>query len=104
MEIVMQARIVATIAAFAALAVAGCATTPGPQAQASTESRECKVTTVYSASEELRNQNKTGVTGSDIQRAEGANEIGRVAGFPPPELRNSISKQESLAGKAQKDC
>ena len=99
----MHARIAATPVAFAALALAGCATTPGPYAQAST-SEECKVTTVYSASEQMRNQNKTGVTGSQIQRAEGANEIGRVAGFPPPALSQSISKQDSLAGKAQKNC
>jgi len=100
----MQARIVATLAAFAAVALAGCATAPGPQAQAASNAEECKVTTVYSASEELRNQNKTGVTGSEIQRAEGANNIGRVAGNPPPALRNSFSKQEGLAGKAQRNC
>lgn len=100
----MQSRIVAVATAFAAVALAGCASTPGPYAQAASTSEECKVTTVYSASEELRNQNKTGVTGSQIQRAEGANEIGRVAGFPPPALSQSISKQDSLAGKAQKNC
>ena len=100
----MQARIAAATAAFAALALAGCATTPGPYAGTASTSEECKVTTVYSASEELRNQNKTGVTGSQIQRAEGANEIGRVAGFPPPALSQSISTQDSLAGKAQKNC
>ena len=99
----MQIRIVTGLAAFAILTLMGCATTPGPQAQAAS-AQECKATTVYSAREEMRNQNKPGVPGSDIQRAEGANEIGRVAGFPPPELRNSFSKQESLAGKAQRDC
>src|SRR2546421_11623570 len=99
----MQSRIVTAFAAFAALALVGCATTSGPQAQAASR-QECKATTVYSAREEMRNQNKPGVPGSDIQRAEGANEIGRIAGFPPPELRNSFSKQESPAGKAQRDC
>jgi len=98
----MQAPILAGATMLAALALCGCATTDGAQNLASNQ--ECKATTVYSAREEMRNQNKPGVSGNEIQRAEGANEIGRVAGFPPPPLRNSFGKTESLAGKAQRDC
>ena len=85
-----------------ALAAAGCATpAPGPQASAGTQ--ECKVVAVYSASDVLRNQNARGVPGSEIARAEGAADSGRIAGMPPAQLR-APAKLDSAPAKLARDC
>jgi len=84
------------------LAVTGCATT-APDQQASAATQECNVVAVYSASDVMRNQNARGVPGSDIAKADGAAESGRIAAFPPAELR-APAKLDSTASKLARAC
>ncbi|HEY1325968.1 MAG TPA: hypothetical protein VGI14_03460 [Casimicrobiaceae bacterium] len=98
-------RVVATT--IVALAMTGCATAtaPGPQASAASDQQECKAVTVYTASQEIRNANRTGVPGSQIEKAAGAAEIGRVAGFPPAGVRDdTVAKSGNLAGQVMTRC
>ena len=90
------------IGPVALLAATGCATT-APEHLASVPPQECKVVAVYSASDVLRNQNARGVPGSEIARADGAAESGRIAAFPPAELR-SPAKLDSTAAKIARAC
>jgi len=84
------------------LAATGCATT-ALEKQASAAPQECKVVAVYSATDVLRNQNARGVPGSDIARADGAVESGRIAAFPPPEL-GGPARLDSTAAKIARAC
>ena len=84
-----------------ALAAAGCATTSTPSPQASADSQECKVVAVYSASDVLHNQNKSGVPGSDIAKSDGAADAGRVAATAP--LRTP-SRLDSMPAQIARNC
>jgi len=98
---------ISAIVAIGALALSACASTdtPGPQASAASDQQECKAVTVYTARQEMRNANSAGVPGRDIDRAAGAAEIGRVAGFPPPGVRDgTMAKSGNLAGQVMTRC
>ena len=96
----MLARVIPMALGFAALC-AGCATAEGPGPQASAATQECKVVTVYSATDQLHNQNVRGVPGSDIAKADGAAESGRVAAVTP--LRTP-SRLDSMPAEIARRC
>ena len=77
--------IVASLALGAVVASSGCATTSPPAPQASASPTECKSVAVYSARDEIRYQGKQGVPGSDIAKAEGNAEAGRIEAMTPPD-------------------
>jgi hypothetical protein len=104
----MKRTVSNAILAAGALALSACATTtsaPGPQASATSGQEECKAVTVYTASQEIHNANRTGVPGSDLDKAAGAAQIGRVAGFPPPGVRDdTVAKSGNMAGQVMTRC
>jgi hypothetical protein len=80
----MKMRVLAIPAVLAvALATTGCATTSPPAPQASAASTECKSVAVYTGRDEIRYQSQQGVPGSDIAKAEGNAEAGRLAAMTP---------------------
>ena len=103
----MKATVISVILAAGGLAVSAFASTtaPGPQASAAADQQECKAVVVYTARQEMRNANSRGVPGTDLDRAAGAAEIGRVAGFPPPGVRDdTVAKSGNLAGQVMTRC
>ena len=90
--------------AIVVIALAGCATAGGPDRVSAANTRDCKVVTVHSASEALRNQNARGVPGTEMQRVEGAADIGRVAAFPPRALRSPGGALDGRAAEVARAC
>jgi hypothetical protein len=102
----MKTSPISVFAVASVLAVSACASTtaPGPQASAAS-AEECKAVTVYTARQAMRNANSTGVPGREIDKAAGAAQIGRVAGFPPAGVRDdSVAKSGNLAGQVMTRC
>ena len=85
-----------------ALVSSGCATTPSPGPQASASATECKSVAVYSARDEIRYQGTQGVPGSDIAKAEGNAEAGRLAAMTP--RTRAGGPLASTGGQIASDC
>ena len=92
--------------AVAAVAVAGCATLNSPEAfqNAAAQQQECKLVTLTSASDSLRLQNKKGRDGDDMQKTEGALDIGQVNLHPPTGLRSTMPPLERTTSQLQRAC
>ena len=89
-----------------ALALSGCATLNSEEAfpNAAAQKQECKVVTLYSASETLRLQNQKGRDGSAMERTEGSLDIGHVNLNPPRGLRSTLPPLERTTSQLQRDC
>ena len=89
-----------------ALALSGCATVNSPEAfqNAAAQKQECKVVTLYSASETLRLQNQKGRDGSAMEQTAGSLDIGQVNLHPPRGLRTTLPPLERTTSQLQRDC
>ena len=87
-------------------ALSGCATLNSEEAfqNAAAQKQECKVVTLYSASETLRLQNLKGRDGSAMEQTEGSLDIGRANLNPPRDLRTTLPKFERTTNQLQRDC
>ena len=93
----------AALATAAGAVLGGCASLAGDETVASTPSPECKAVAVYSTREEMRNQNRPGVEGDALARAQGAAGIHRLKVPPtPPALRSRAGT--GLLDDALRDC
>lgn len=90
----------------AAFALTGCATLNSPEAfqNAAAQQQECKVVTLTSASDSLRLQNQKGRDGDDMQKTEGALDMGQVNLHPPRGLRSALPKLETTTSQLQRAC
>lgn len=91
---------------IAALLLAGCETLNGPEAVANAQAQreECKAIAVTNTADSMRMQNRKGVEGDDMRRAEGALALGRLKLNEPAALRQPIAPEESLTSKTLRDC
>ena len=95
-----------TFSSLCAIALAGCATLNGPEAQqnAAANEQSCKVITVSSVSESLRLQNQRNVAGDAIERTEGNLDLGHVRLNEPRQLRSRTVPLEGISNRLQRSC
>ena len=99
----MNAPTIAIIG-FAGALLAGCETMGGPQTVAEAQRPDCKAVVVTNTPERLRMQNRRGVDGDEMRRAEGTLAMGKLKLNEPRILQNPVAPEESITSKVLREC